>query len=381
MRLLLLALVAAVASAQSPIEGRDAARELAGKIADVAGPSAVLSFTIDPAWPADDEVGPFEEELGRELRARGLSVVDRSRATVLVDIRCGDNLRERACVAEIAKGGTREAVTVSRPHEIAAIRSRTPLPFLDIRQLWAQRSTMLDAVPFGSTLLVLEPSRVSRRPLHGQGASSDLQSDEKPITTSRVWPRDLRGRLAVTDQTFTAFLPGVTCRGKMEPLAVTCADEGETWPLALENGGIAAGGNLFTTPEGRGFFGAARLDQRAEASWLVADRRGVLVFLDEARTPVGEAVPADDVVNIIVPCRSGTFVLTASSQTAESHADSLSLFDVGHRRLVPAATPVALSGVVTALWDSPDHRVATAIVHDTASGIYEALQIGVSCAR
>jgi hypothetical protein len=88
---------------------------------------------------------------------------------------------------------------------------------------------------------------------------------------------------------FEVFLPGVTCRGSSMRFALACADEGEPWPIGIENAGMAASRNTFATPEGFSFYEAAPLDG---GQWLVVDQQGTLTFLDAQRRVVAEAMPA-----------------------------------------------------------------------------------------
>src|SRR5262249_32442802 len=144
---------------------------------------------------------------------------------------------------------------------------------------------------------------------------------------AHAWPRDLRGRLQATALGFDAFLPGVVCRGRVKPLAVACADEAGAWPIPIDNGGIAASRNFFTTVEGFACYGAGRIAQGAGAPrWLVVDRTGVLTVLDGRRAVTARAGAADDVARLNSPCDTGIFVVAAGR--TESAADEVRLLRV-----------------------------------------------------
>jgi hypothetical protein len=255
--------------------------------------------------------------------------------------------------------------------------SRDASVALDTRPLLAQRSPILDAAlaPDGGRLIVLEPGRVSIRRWNAAGDPSDIV-EQRPIQTSRVWPRDLRGRLDASRLPFDVFLPGVTCRGDLDPLRVSCADETAPWP-GLANSGVEAARNYFTTPEGRTFSSAAPLPADSGARWLVADRQGSLLLFDDRRSPIAKlATTGDDVAGVRAACGAGPFVVVANRVAREAEdVDELRLFRLAGRDLVPAASPLRLPGILTALWG------ATAVVHDVAADRYEAFQISVSCAR
>jgi hypothetical protein len=264
----------------------------------------------------------------------------------------------------------------------AAPRAQTPSPRepalgLDTRPLLAQRSPILDVAvaPDGARLIVLEPARVSIRRWNPAGDASDVV-EQRPVQTGRVWPRDLRGRVDASHLPFDVFLPGVTCRGDLDPLRLSCADESSPWP-GLPNNGVEAARNYFTTPEGRPFSSAAPL-VAGQVRWLIADRQGALMLLDEARAPIARLSAAgDDVAVVRAACVAGPFVVVANRvrrEAAEPDVDELRLFRFAGE-LVPSASPLRLPGILTALWDG------TAVVHDLAADRYEAFQISVSCAR
>jgi len=51
---------------------------------------------------------------------------------------------------------------------------------------------------------------------------------------TKVWPSWTSPRRA------TNTLPGVACRGTINPFALVCADDSEPWPIGLDNSGIKA---------------------------------------------------------------------------------------------------------------------------------------------
>src|SRR5439155_10763078 len=154
------------------------------------------------------------------------------------------------------------------------------------------------------------------------------------VVSSRVWPRDLRGRLRVTGPSVEAFLPGAICRATLESFTVSCADDRQSWPLGIDNAGIASGRNYFTTPEGLGFYGFAPLDPVAGAKSLLVADRSRLVLLDEARRALEPAVGAGEDVVGVTTCAPGSFVLVASRASGADGRDTLRLFRVVDKRLV-----------------------------------------------
>jgi hypothetical protein len=173
----------------------------------------------------------------------------------------------------------------------------------------------------------------------------------------------------------------VTCRGTLTPLAVACADEGEPWPLGIENNGIAASRNSFTTAEGLPFYSAATLDAGVPR-WVIVDERRSLVFLNDRRQPVAPSgITGDDVASIEGTCAPGRYVIVTGRQAGVPQRDAARLFRAVNGTLVEMPSSLMLSGTLTALWANPGDRLATAVVHDAAAGRYEAFQIDLMCAR
>ncbi|HYM25645.1 MAG TPA: hypothetical protein VEU08_20640 [Vicinamibacterales bacterium] len=307
-----------------------------------------------------------------DLRAELSSRAAAAGATVM-SIDCRQNLRERVCVADVTGTTGRDVMTASRP--LAGRLSRDPSLGLDARPLFAQRTPILDVAPApdGKRLIVLQPSGVAIRQWTPSGDVSDVL-DSRPLQTTRAWPRDLRGRLVAGRLPFDVFMPGVACRGDLDPLRLSCVDESAPWP-GLANAGVEAARNYFTTPEGRPFVNAAAVAD-AGVRWLVADPHGALALLDERRALVAK-LPSngDDVASVTSPCAPGSFVVVSNRADDAGEADDLRLFRVVNRELVAAGRALNMPGTITALWNS------IAVVHDGASDRYEAFQISVSCAR
>lgn len=319
----------------------------------------------------------------QDLRAELAAKIAASGATE-VSVSCEQNLRERACVAEVSKGGARDVVVVTRPLTSAAspaLTAREPALGIDARPLFAQRAPILDVAPAPDhkRLIVLEPSSLSIREWTAAGGVSDA-IDSRPVSTTRAWPRDLRGRLQTTRLPFDVFLPGVTCRADLDPLRLSCTDASTPWP-GLANGGVEAARNSFTTPEGRTFVSAAPIVGDGSAQrWLIADQQGALMLLDDRRSPIAKlAGTGSDVAAVRAPCAPGPFVLVSRRAAHDNDVDELRLFRLAAQELVPAASPLRLQGTLTALWS--DEGTALAVVRDAAANRYEAFQISVSCAR
>jgi hypothetical protein len=365
---LALATLSAPASAQPSGPFLDLAADFASAIAAAVGPDAAVAVV----FPPDQE--RVRAEVVRLLASRGVRSVQSGDAS-RVAAECSTNLRERVCAAEIRRGDDRRVVMTTRARDRNQDAEEPPAVAIELRPLYAQRRPMLDVAEAGDRLLVLTSESVSLM-ANEAGVMRALAS--RAIATSRVWPRDLRGRLRAAGQSFEAFLPGVTCRGTVAPFTLACADESEPWPIGLENTGIAPSRNAFATPDGFVFYEAAPL---GGGRWLVVGERGALTFLDARGRTAAPADPADHAAGLPESCAGdGAYVVTGG-RSPEANVDALRLLHVVDARLVALPSTAPLPGTLTALWSAPAGGPATAIVHDATAGRYEALHVSVSCAR
>jgi hypothetical protein len=370
--ILTLTWVAALRPQSSP-EFDDLLPELATKIAAVVASDSQVSLTA--SVPDSSAARRLQDGIARLLASRGVRVVEAGDAITAVGLSCSDNLRERSCLAEVQRNTRRDVVMVTRRHEGTTGVAR-PSVSLELRPLLARRTPILDALPVGERLLVLDPTSIA---LYQRTGQEWEPTRSRPLPLARVWPRDLRGRLKVEGDRFVAFLPGVICSGSVNELAVQCADGRQPWPLGLENTGLVPARNYFDTPEGLSFYSAAALGAEADARWLVADRNGSLSLLDADRRPLVRVAPAaDDVVAITSACGAESFVIAAGPSDGRA---SLQLFQVARQRMISIGFPVFAPGKLTALWAAPGATAATAVAHDISGGRYEAFLITLSCGR
>jgi hypothetical protein len=346
-------------------------QDFAARIISALPPGAAVRL----ACTGDD--GRTQRELARVLASRGIRLADATDGTTIVRCSCVENLRERACVADIGDGSPRRVVTSTSPRVAAEPPPREPIIGLELRPLYAQRDQILDVAEADGNLLVLTPTVLMLVPTRAHDGAPVAPASQ-PVATARVWPRDLRGRVRTTAGRFEVFLPGVTCRGSATPFTLTCADEGDPWPIGIENAGIVPSRNTFATPEGLSFFDAAALGAQG---WLVVDQQGVLTFLDAQRRVVARREAADHAVALKAPCASEAYVAT-TARTHDAQGDEvLRVSRVVGDQLAPLASTVAVPGVLTALWPATDDRAATAIVHNLRAGRYEAFHLSLSCTR
>ena len=103
--------------------------------------------------------------------------------------------------------------------------------------------------------------------------------------------------------------------------------------------------------------------------------------MDATRHVIGTAGAGDDVASLTAACGGAVLVLVSSPRAEGDRGDMLRLYRVAGRQLIPAASPLELTGTLTALWAAPGATTATAVTRDAATDRYEALQISVACDR
>jgi hypothetical protein len=378
-RVLAAAAAFVVAAACSVVSVQSQAQTVAfDPISEVAVKIAAILTSADRRTVAVEATeARLHEAIVAQLRARGVAV--ESAAPAKVHASCGSNLRERGCTAEIVSGDSVQMVSAVRPREVE-IGGVVPAIALKLEPLVVQREPILDVATVGDLLLVLEPRRVT---LRGRGElSGELPA---PIAAAllpvdRRWPRDMRGRLRITDSGFDVFVPGVTCRGRVRPLSLSCAESQGAWPIGLDNAGMVGNRNYFLTPEGVPFYGAAPLGEGRSERWLAADRQNTLMFLDANRSVLRREDAADDVVRVAQSCASGVYVAVAGPNRDGLRGDDLRLLHIGD----PALTPIAAwhaAGTLTALWADAGEQGARVVVRSPALDRYDAFRISIACAR
>jgi len=369
------------ASAQSPPAAHDLARQLFTRIAAAAVPLQEVQLAL---VDADDDSDAITRDVAADLqvllRDRGIRLVVAAQARqagvpVLVRLTCSANLREDVCAAEIVKSESRDVAIASRPRETVAGRTQTPVMALDVRPLFAAQVPILDAAVIGEHLVVLHTEGIA---LYDRAAPTPQAKASVPLPSPRPWPRDVRGRLRVDGDAVAAFVPGVSCHGTLEPLAVKCAEGNEPWPLGIPAATPASGLNYFTSPKTPSFFSTASI---GAAGWLLAATDGRLLLVEQS-LEIRRTLPAvgDDIAGVTTACGGGRQVIAASSQNGAA-AGALRAFELTGRNLVEVAPALSIPGRVTALWEAPGTPFVLVVAHNVAANRYEAFQVGISCTR
>jgi hypothetical protein len=206
------------AAAAQPVTQKEAAAQLASRIASMVPRGSKISLV---------ERNLTGVPLDAELRKAGIEIVNPVAADRRIEIILSENARGFLFVVDVISSSGHQVAML--PWNPPASSEEKPRASLTKKFLWAQPEPILDVLLFDSDMqmLVLDTNKVA----------SFRFSDEKWIPTAtaslvlpRPIPRDPRGRIEAVPEGFRVFIPGATCTGSLQPdLKVTCAPGNETW--------------------------------------------------------------------------------------------------------------------------------------------------------
>lgn len=368
-----------------------AARELAAKTAGFAGAGSTVALTwrnISSLGSA--ELGQARAAFEAALRQAGARIGERGEVDVSVTL--SENPSQYLLVEEVRRGEERQVWIAFWPRRENASRHAPPGVSLDRRLVWEQDEQILDVAFPAAMMLVLSPSKVT---LYGKLNGQWEARQSAPITPSKPWPRDLRGRLRVTGAIFQAYLPGMTCNGSTDPtLSMSCRASDEPWVLesgsrALLLANFAAGRNYF---DGRAvaqngmphtvtpFYAAAAFDERGQVFWILTLLDARAQVFDAGLNPIGGNAATgwgSDVAGIDARCGPPSQVLATRPGDA-TEPDAIQAFGFDQHAPEAVTAPAIFSGPVTALWTSGGSS-ALAVSRDLSTGRYAAYILTVGC--
>jgi len=382
----------------------DTARQLAHKIAAEAGPGAFALEVTNRSSLDDKSVREVRSALEAELLVKGVLTAKAEQAMGTVEVVLSESLREYVWTAEILIGSDEKKVAiVALPRSPTGASFTAAMPIvLKTTLLFAQERPMLDLalveMPGGSRLLVLDDGMVAI--YRHQGAESaganparawELEASLS-IAHSHTLPRDLRGRLLLRrDHLFDVYLPGTFCRSSTAPLALTCNDTEDPWPLTAEDNGVraffAASRNFFTGGLSPGigkvsnvpsFYSAAALPRSSYTLWALAAVDGSLHLVDGMTDQVIRGAKwGSDLAAVHSSCGTGTQLLV--SEGGDTEREGLRAFEIPDRDPVAVSSAAEFDGRITALWPDSSGNSAAAIVKRKDTGWYEAYRVSISC--
>jgi hypothetical protein len=126
------------------------------------------------------------------------------------------------------------------------------------------------------------------------------------------------------------------------------------------------------------FFSGAAVPRQNYTLWLFAGVDGQVHLLDGINDQVaGRLRWGSDLAGLRAECRPGSQVLATTPQ--EDAQDSLQAFEMPDREPLAVSQKIALNGSVTAMWTAQNGNAVNAVIHNLATGNYDALQIVLVC--
>ena len=389
----LLFVLPSVASASS---FADTARQFAHKIASATGPGVIALEITNRSSLDEKSIGEIRSALEAQLRAEGVRSAKPDESIGSVAVTLSESLREYVWSAEIAIGtDERKVVLVSTPRPQSGAGTPAAMPLIVRKNfLFAQEQPILDAalldMPGGPRLLVLDAGQVG---VFLQQSGRWERETSLPILHSRIFPRDLRGRLLLRrDHLFDVYMPGTFCRSSITaPLALACTDSDDPWPLTADENSVhaffAPARNFFTgafspgigkVSNGPSFYSAAAVPRPGYTLWMLAAADGSIHMLDGITDQVIRGARwGSDLAAVHSTCGTGIQLLV--SETGDPAQDSLRAFEIPDRDPVAASFPVEFDGPIVALWPESSPTAAMAIVKREDTGWYEAYRISIAC--
>ena len=350
-----------------------AARDLARNVAAAIGHDPVILTVRNVSTAGPGEVAEVRHALETAMRAGGARIVDAPPAAE-VRLTLSEDLTHFVLVAEILRGGERQVLLDSWLRSPAPSQPVASQVRLERKLLWEQDQPILDVAQAGDAMLVLDPARI----LLVRGS----ERESAPIPAAHPWPRDMRGRLAVSSPAFTAWLPGTVCRGSMQPqLSVECSESQEPWLLAP--GAIAVfapARNFFAGRADIEPWGARDLSPFYSAApagdaWVFAGTDGRTRIYTRAWQQAGSIDQwGSDLAGIQTPC--GARIL-ATHPSGGAEPDAIQPYGLVDGAANPAGPTLNFAGPVTALWSAGNSAVA--VSRDLQTGRYAAFSLAPAC--
>ena len=248
---------------------------------------------------------------------------------------------------------------------------------LQLQPLLMRTEMILDVLPIEESLLVLGTENLVLQ----HAGRTDSSRQVAAMTHSQPWPRDPRGRVWSDGASVQVYLPGTQCKGTLRPLALSCADSRESWPLDSGNATLVPDRNYFEAEGIRPFYSAVRLGAAENPRRLIAaiDGKSYLFNSNGESMAVVDGL-GSDLTAVQSGCGSGTQILAAIPGEA-SDSDFLEAYEWINLRARPASPPMRMTGAITALWPLAGGTSAVAVAHNIEAGRYEAYRITIACSR
>ncbi|HXW18345.1 MAG TPA: hypothetical protein VEJ39_08570 [Candidatus Acidoferrales bacterium] len=307
---------------------------LAAKIAaniEKANATSLAVTNMSSLSPA--AVAQTRAALEEALQQRGFELSSSNSRGPAVEVTLSENLEEYVWTARIRQGDAQRIVIISFPH-ITSPPGATPEPtiFLQRQFIWGQSERVLDfgiipgTAPDGGVLVILEADQL----VFVRDVRSEISVGRGvAIPHSKPAPRDVRGRINMSDQ--TAELPGVKCTGKFEHNeTVQCQEVAED----------------------------KETDSRLAGMTVVINGRSV------------------EAARLTAACRQ---LILVSGGGDWSEPDTIRAYTEADHQLTPLGNILEFPGPVLAIWPAKDEPSARVTSRNLQTGAYETSIVSVAC--
>jgi hypothetical protein len=370
--------------------------QLAREIAATTGPGAVALDVMNRSSLSRADVEEIRRGLLTRLGVLGVRFVNADQAAAIVQITLSESLENYVWAAEIRQGNNETSVVmVATPRMSSTSVEHTTAP-LTIHKtlLWTDEKRVLDVALVNSSpqyVIVLEPEKVVLSKFQD---GRWQQERSLPLSHSRPWPRDLRGRLILRrDHLFDVYLPGTFCRSTTSiPLSLNCYESDDPWPLGTNEPTVSAffspSRNFFTGALSPGiekqttvkaFYSAAVLPREKYKLWIFAAVDGQVHLLDGVSEQTAKLNWGSDIASVGSGCGMGWQVLATGN--GDGAVETVQAFEIADREPVAVSQPVEFNGGITALWADSDGTGAIAVSRNSETGKYEAYRLSISCGQ
>jgi hypothetical protein len=402
-----------IAASPSPWEQPSAA--LAQQISDILGPGQARLTVENLSSIPTDETPAIRKLLEGDLKAHGV-IASGAESASSVRVTLSESASERLWVAEMVEGN-RAQVTMVDLGSIPSAREQMPGSLmLRSQAVLTAKEPVLAVLEKAGGLVVLEPEQIVFYAHSSTGWQEQKRTAirQHGTMTRDLGARDPRGVLLAAQggQGFEAWLSGIACDGKPATgdaagdWTLECRSSDDPWPIAnassladpaAQTNAASAGASglkafyngardyfvgVVTPAVGVDlppFYTAAPVPRPAGGAALLiggVDGKVQLVENGALWTIAGTRDWGSDFALVRSDCGAGTQIIASGS--GEAAHDSLRAYEIPALEAVPASAPLAVDGMVTALWSAPDGKSAFAVVRSGADQ-YEVDRVTALC--
>ncbi|HTB95417.1 MAG TPA: hypothetical protein VK716_00290 [Terracidiphilus sp.] len=392
----LIAGIGTAALAQGPWD--QPASSLADQVAAILGPGQAKLSLRNASTISGETLPAIRRQLEQDLKTHGILLGGVESANQ-INVTLSESSRERLWVAEVVQGNETHVTMV---HLAPGIQPHSPPKsglMLRSQTIFTSHDPLLAVLETPGGIITLQTEQIVVFAHIPVGWS---ETKRIPLNLKHPESRDPHGELVVPPNAagFQAWLGGIECNG-VEPesasdSSIQCRESDDPWPLIQAGTAIGApvlgafynpNRNYFTgilTPalnvELPPFYAAAMIPRPVGGSaLLVGGVDGKVRMLDNGalRNVSGTRDWGSDFAAVHSGCGNGSQIVASGS--GEAATDSLRAYELPALEAVPASSPLAMNGTVTALWTAPDGKSALAIVHTSTEGQYEVDRVTALC--